>query len=154
MRLLCQTIAMRANREDGEPGKFWQSRYRVVRLFLSPLETDEHGGEPGAVRQSKRHPLQPQRLLAHLGGGLPGIAGLDRTPDDAGNRGSTPSDAPPILERLKVPPTTWCEFVSNFGRLFSTVAGHPRIVDTTRSRHGHRRFHLPARVRELLPVDP
>jgi hypothetical protein len=66
-----------------------------------------------------------------------------------GKRGSTPSDAPPILERLKVSATTWCELVSDFGRLFSTVAGHPRIVDTTRSRHGHRRFHLAARVREL-----
>ena len=40
----------------------------------------------------------------------------------------------------------------SFGRLFSTVAGHPRIVDSTRSRRGHRRFHVTSRVRELLPV--
>ena len=33
MRLLCQNIGMRANREDGEAGKFWQSRYRAVRLL-------------------------------------------------------------------------------------------------------------------------
>ena len=33
MRLLCQTIAMRANREDGETGRFRQSRYRAVRLM-------------------------------------------------------------------------------------------------------------------------
>jgi hypothetical protein len=33
-----------------------------------------------------------------------------------GKRGSTPSDAPPILQRLEVSPTTWCELVSNFGR--------------------------------------
>lgn len=33
MRLLCQHIATRANREDGELGKFWQSRYRAVRLL-------------------------------------------------------------------------------------------------------------------------
>jgi len=32
MRLLCQNIAMRANREDSESGKFFQSRYRAVRL--------------------------------------------------------------------------------------------------------------------------
>ncbi|HBJ38684.1 MAG TPA: hypothetical protein DDZ51_28820 [Planctomycetaceae bacterium] len=33
MRILCQKIAIRANLEDGELGKFWQSRYRAVRLL-------------------------------------------------------------------------------------------------------------------------
>lgn len=33
MRLLCQNIAMRANREDDEYGKFFQSRFKAVRLL-------------------------------------------------------------------------------------------------------------------------
>lgn len=33
MRLLCQRIAQRANKEDGEVGKFWQARFRAVRLL-------------------------------------------------------------------------------------------------------------------------
>ena len=33
MRLLCQNIAVRANREDKEMGKFFQSRFRAVRLL-------------------------------------------------------------------------------------------------------------------------
>ncbi|WP_397570293.1 transposase [Schlesneria sp. T3-172] len=33
MRLLCQTVAMRANHEDQEVGRFWQSRFRAVRLL-------------------------------------------------------------------------------------------------------------------------
>ncbi|HEY0981525.1 transposase [Schlesneria sp.] len=33
MRLLCQTVAMRANHEDNEIGRFWQSRFRAVRLL-------------------------------------------------------------------------------------------------------------------------
>ncbi len=33
MRLLSQNIAQRANREDGEVGKFFQARYRAVRLL-------------------------------------------------------------------------------------------------------------------------
>ncbi len=33
MRLLCQHIAMRANREDEENGKFFQSRFQAVRLL-------------------------------------------------------------------------------------------------------------------------
>jgi REP element-mobilizing transposase RayT len=33
MRLLSQNIAQRANKEDAEVGKFWQARYRAVRLL-------------------------------------------------------------------------------------------------------------------------
>ena len=33
MRLLCQQIATRANHEDKEVGKFWQARFRAVRLL-------------------------------------------------------------------------------------------------------------------------
>ena len=33
MRLLCQNVAMRANKEDQEVGKFWQARYRAVRIL-------------------------------------------------------------------------------------------------------------------------
>ncbi len=33
MRLLCQQIAVRANKEDKEVGRFFQSRYRAVRLL-------------------------------------------------------------------------------------------------------------------------
>ena len=33
MRLLSQNIAQRANKEDQEIGKFWQARYRAVRLL-------------------------------------------------------------------------------------------------------------------------
>lgn len=33
MRLLSQNIAQRANKEDGELGEFWQSRYRSLRLI-------------------------------------------------------------------------------------------------------------------------
>jgi hypothetical protein len=33
MRLLSQNIAQRANKKDGEVGKFFQARYRAVRLL-------------------------------------------------------------------------------------------------------------------------
>ena len=33
MRLLSQKIAQRANHDDNEVGKFWQARYRAVRLL-------------------------------------------------------------------------------------------------------------------------
>lgn len=33
MRLMCQKISVRANKEDGARGDFWQSRYRAIRLL-------------------------------------------------------------------------------------------------------------------------
>ncbi len=33
LRLLCQRIGMRANREDGEVGRFFQGRFKAVRLL-------------------------------------------------------------------------------------------------------------------------
>jgi REP element-mobilizing transposase RayT len=238
MRLLCQTIAIRANREDQEAGKFWQTRYRAVRLideaallacaayvdlnpiraalaerleasdhtsvqrriqaeremastetgeegpggrgdrgevisacvgnapgapsaqassapdrFLSPLELDEDGGEVGACGHGSGTRCSDKGFLPMSVGEY--LALLDWTARQTapGKRGSTPTEARPILERLQLSPTTWCELVSNFGRLFSTVAGHPRIVDGARSRRGRRRFHLTPRVRELLAVE-
>ena len=34
MRLLCQNIGTRANKEDREVGKFFQGRYRAVRILV------------------------------------------------------------------------------------------------------------------------
>ena len=65
-------------------------------------------------------------------------------------RGSTPSEAPAILERLVVEPTAWCELVRDFGKLFSTVAGRPTVVDAARSLRKKRRFHATPRLRQLL----
>jgi hypothetical protein len=69
-----------------------------------------------------------------------------------GKRGKTPEHLAPILQRLGLPGTVWCELVADFGRLFSSVAGHPLVVDGERSRKTHRRFRLSRRVRELMPV--
>ncbi|HUG67593.1 MAG TPA: hypothetical protein VMM76_07570 [Pirellulaceae bacterium] len=52
----------------------------------------------------------------------------------SGKRGATPTDAPPIFERLSMSGETWCELVRNFGRLFYNVAGHPHRIEAARSR--------------------
>ena len=67
-----------------------------------------------------------------------------------GKRGSPPSEAPPIFERLRIEPVAWCRLVSNFGSLFSLVAGRPSRVDAHRSRIRRHRFNLPAQTRQLL----
>ncbi|EMI19564.1 hypothetical protein RMSM_03524 [Rhodopirellula maiorica SM1] len=55
-----------------------------------------------------------------------------------------------MLKRLGLDTKTWCELVSDFGRLFCTVAGRPESIDPLRSHRTHRRYHLRRRARELL----
>ncbi len=67
-----------------------------------------------------------------------------------GKRGSTPAEAPSILERLQLDAQVWCELVSDFGRLFSLVAGRPQVIAAARSRRRNSRFRMKRRVLELL----
>jgi len=214
MRLLCQQIAVRANQEDKEMGKFWQSRFRAVRLLdeaallacaayvdLNPiraamaetLETSDHtsvqrrtvaeaarelNGESGEL--TKQETPAADRFLAPLAldersdatlgpnvsksgyrasdkGFLPlsvpdYLSLLDWTARQIarGKKGSTPKQVPPIFQRLGFEPSTWCELVQNFGRMFRTVAGRPQTIDATRSRVNQHRFNVGRQTRELM----
>ncbi|QDV24350.1 hypothetical protein [Aureliella helgolandensis] len=254
MRLMCQRIAQRANREDGMEGHFWQSRFRGVRLIdeqailaaaayvdLNPIRAElaetieasdftsvqrrirslpqegrpavaenpplehtavepEPSGPADAVdspelpfsKASKSSPTPtatpvhaclrtsaPNRYLAPVQideqgdaiGALPSH-GKDRCSDKGfasmsavdylelldwtarkiapGKRGMTPTDAPPVLERIGMKPTAWCQLVKHFGVLFRLVAGRPHHVDAFRSRLRSGPFYLPNKTRELL----
>jgi REP element-mobilizing transposase RayT len=225
MRLLCQRIAQRANREDEMDGKFWQSRYRGVRLLdeqailaaaayvdLNPIraavaQTVEgsdftsvqrrvrslvedaaraYSANEGLIEhaeseatQPKSSPSRPDRWLAPVEikavrdalGAMPssssyrcsdkGFASmssadyvqlLDWTARQlaAGKRGSTPMEAPAVFDRLQIKPVVWCDLVTNFGRLFSLIAGQPHRVDAFRSLKRRGRFHLRRAARQLL----
>ena len=80
MRLLCQTIAIRANREDGETGEFWQSRYvasagrefaagRAAYVDLNPIRA--------ALAQTETSPFTSayERIQAWGGNGTGGGRG-------------------------------------------------------------------------------
>ena len=71
-----------------------------------------------------------------------------------GKRGSTPPDAPPVFERLNlgISPESWCELIKSFGKLFSTVAGKPHIVERYRSSNRKQKFTLKPEARLLLSV--
>jgi hypothetical protein len=232
MRLLSQKIAQRANHDDKEVGKFWQARYRAVRLLdetailacaayvdLNPIraamaqtiETSEFTSAQQRafeLRESLRHeslqeeqtesfskhlsasspestvhenpsskpiskslcPLSLDELKGELGacchqsghrasdkGFLPISVGdylnlLDWTGRQlrSDKRGSTPESAKPIFERLGIDANIWCELTRDFGRLFSTVAGQPKVIEMTRSRSRHQRYKIRSRARELL----
>ena len=70
----------------------------------------------------------------------------------AAERGVTPADTPPILQRLGLEAEVWCEVVRDFGTLFSLVAGRPAAIDEVRIRVRRARFHTRPRTRELLSV--
>ncbi len=62
----------------------------------------------------------------------------------------THENFPPVLKRLGLDRDSWCELVSDFGKLFCTVAGRAEQVDLLRSHDTHRRYHLRRRARELF----
>ena len=67
-----------------------------------------------------------------------------------GKHGWTPTEVPPAFQRLGFEPTTWCNLVQDFGRMFRTVAGRPQTVDATRIRVHQHRFNIGNQARELL----
>jgi hypothetical protein len=224
MRLLCQRIAQKANAEEKILGKFWQNRYRAVRLideesilacaayvdlnpiraalaqtiedsqftsaqlrlqvitgvtedaldsvtvestvqastpattdlkapvdsFLSPIEIDELNDPLGPRPSLNNDRCSDKGFLP-----MPTAAYLELLDWTArlivsGKRGATPEDAPPLLERLKIKPAVWYELVTQFGKLFSLVAGQPHRVDAYRSRFRKKRYHVRQAARELL----
>ncbi len=208
--LLCQKIAQRANAEDLLQGKFWESRFKSIKILddtgllacsayvdLNPIraalvELLEESDYTSAQRrmsallldqlpeaEAPKDTKRPDRFLAPLTidelrdeiGAHLNTSGercsdkgflnmsirsyielLDWTARQIvpGKRGSTPSEAPAILQRLGLEPTAWCELILNFGELFSTVAGRPTVIDAARSHRKQRRFHTTPRLRQIL----
>jgi REP element-mobilizing transposase RayT len=220
MRLLSQKIGSRANRDDNEVGKFWQSRFKGVKLLdeasilacaayvdLNPiraaiaenlegstytsaqqrvLELQSKVAKKGRAqgKSAKRGNQRP--MLKSIAGALcpvgltEGRSGVgacvhtegQRASDKGflrlstaeylelldwtarklktGKRGATPKCAPPLFERLGIDERTWLELTRDFGRLFSTVAGKPTVIDATRSPKRGQRYNVPAKTRELF----
>jgi hypothetical protein len=69
-----------------------------------------------------------------------------------GKPGRTPQHIPPLLDRLGVNAEMWQRLVSDFGRLFSVVAGQPHRIDEhqpKRTGSGHR-YRARRETRELF----
>lgn len=213
MRLLCQRIASRANREEGETGHFFQGRFRstlltdeasllacsvyvdlnpvragvcqkiedsdhtsiqrriesaqqqndpafesvrppVKRLktddFLAPLSIDEANDPVGPCESTKSSRCSDKGYLPMSLEDYCELLDWTARQSVQDKRGVTPQEVPPVLSRLGLDASSWCELSSGFGKLFSLVAGHPRCVDAMRSHRTHRRFHLRRRARELF----
>ena len=148
MRVLCPSIAVRANREDHELGKFWQSRFRAVRLLdeaalLACAAYVWRKGDGTSHDVSFQWIFNVGRSHSPFFNRLPSqgdyLELLDWTARQVapGKRGMTPPSTPPLFQRLsgKLPTATaWVELVQDFGKLFAVIAGHPQTIRATRSR--------------------
>ena len=68
-----------------------------------------------------------------------------------GKRGATPRGLPQLFERLGISESVWFELVSNFGKLFSVVAGQPAAIDEHRSGgESVHRYRARREARELM----
>ena len=136
MRYLNEPIARRANREDGCTGRFWEGRFVcqallddpavlgcMVYVDLNPVRaglvaTPEAGLHTSVRRRAQappphHQPLRPlassirsQLLSLTTGQYLALVDWTGRTLHPA-NKGSVPTDAPPILARLAMRPRQW-----------------------------------------------
>ena len=205
MRLLCQTIALRANGEEGKGlGRFWQSRFKAVRIldeesllacaayvdlnpiraalaetvemsdytsaqrriaalkermeansdsnpatnarradsFLSPISIDERGDPMDSLPNRSRERCSDKGFLAMADAEYLAILDWLARDTDAGKRGQTSAEAPPVLERLGIDAVEWSKMVKDFGRTFKNVAGKPISIEQARSRKSRRKFYV------------
>jgi REP element-mobilizing transposase RayT len=204
MRLLSQPLAAMANREEDQTGRFWQGRFRAVRIcdeasllacaayvdlnpiraalaetletsdftsiqrriegltqdatsgeptadrFLSPIEIDQRQDALGAAASSSSFRASDKGFLPMSQ--IEYIQLLDWTARMVvpGKSGSTPADAPDVLQRLGLNAQEWVGLVREFGRMFSLAAGLPETLARQRTRLTQRRFHTRRVFRELF----
>jgi len=208
MRLLSQHIAQRANSEEGGGlGKFWQSRFKAVRILdeasllacaayvdLNPiraalaetLETSQHTSVQRRIEALSEQPTVPDGTAAPRDAMLATV-GIDEAHDPVGphpskysqrcsdkgflpmssadylqlldwtarqvhpgKQGTTPGHMPPILERLGLDATVFCDQVRYFGRMFSAAAGQAQTLASARTLRTKRRYYVRPLARKVF----
>lgn len=195
MRILCQKIGTRANREDKEVGKFFQGRFKAVKLLdneailacsvyvdLNPIraaiaESIENSSYTSgklrfdAAKASIEESSDVDDFLApvQISGAADGtseksltngkrcsskgflpISSLDYLQlldltarlQRGDKAGFSPSELEPMMERLGIELSEWKRLTTDFGRMFSQVAGKPQTIAHARSLKTGRRFHM------------
>lgn len=195
MRILCQKIGTRANREDKEVGKFFQGRFKAVKLLddeailacsvyvdLNPIRAaisesiEDSKYTSGKIRfdaeKANRDAisdidvfLAPVQIAGSADGksekslangkrcsnkGFLPISSLDYLQlldltarlQRADKVGFSPSELEPVMERLGIEMSEWKRLTTDFGRMFSQVAGKPQTIANARSLKTGRRFHM------------
>ncbi len=118
--------------------------------FLSPVSIDELLDPIGPCASGSKERCSEKGFLAMPLASYLELLDWTARQTVSDKRGKTPASVPPILQRLGLDQASWCELVSDFGKLFCTVAGSPDCIDAMRSHRTHRRYHMRRRARELF----
>ena len=60
-----------------------------------------------------------------------------------GKRGAIPSELAPIMKRIGIDSSGWCDLIKKFGRLFKRAAGSPESLASEAARRGQSFMHAP-----------
>ncbi len=133
----------KATRQTGSTHAWERSRRRKRSGWMSPLEINENSDPVGADASScgRRASLKgflSMSLTKYL-------ELLDWTGRQlrSGKRGAIPCELSPILERLGLDASGWCELVQKFGKLFKRAAGSAEHLSAEATRRGQSYMHAP-----------
>jgi hypothetical protein len=114
------------------------------------VEIDERDGQPGPQAGTSGRRCSDKGFLFMSVSEYVSLLDWTARQTAAGKRGFTPREAPPIFERLSVPPDVWCDLVEQFGRLFCHMVGRVEKIEGSRSRVRGHRYHVRHQARQLL----
>lgn len=122
----------------------WErGRRREKSGWMSPIEINERSDAIGSdANPSHRRASQKGFLSVSLSEYLKLLDWTGRQLR-LKKRGSIPNDLAPILERLGIETSYWCDLVSKFGKLFKRAAGTAESVANEAARRGIRYMHAP-----------
>lgn len=132
-------LAQRAESSAARSYDWERSRRRANSGWLSPIEIGGQfdatgsGDSETSGRRASRKGFLPISLLQYL-------ELLDWTGRQlrAGKRGSIPHQLAPILSRIGLDETGWCQLVKRYGRIFKRVAGTSEHLADEAARRGTR----------------
>ena len=110
--------------------------------FLSPVSIDEVNDPLAAHPSRSKKRCSDKGFLALSEADYLTILDWLARNTVAGKRGHTPSQAPPVFERLGIDAEEWSRMAKDFGRTFKNVAGKPISIEQARSLKTRRRFYV------------
>lgn len=108
--------------------------------WLSPVRINQRGSVGPKVSKSGRRASDKGFLPISLEEYLQLVDWTGRQ-ISKGKRGRIPEACGPILKRIGLDRSMWCDLVKDFGRLFRRVAGSPSSLAKSAASGGHRHRH-------------
>ena len=127
-----------------------ENKSRLRAEALSPVLVDELANPAGALPSKSELRCSDKGFVnMSLEEYLQLLDWTARTPK-AGKPGRTPTDFPPILERVQIKSDCWLCLMENFGSIFHNVAGRPHEVARARSLKSNARHRVRTKLKHAF----